>query len=155
MAVGSDYEMMIRLNSDVPIYSAPRRLSFREKQEVNEMVRDLIERGIIRPSDSPYASPIVLVKKKSGEMRMCIDYRALNKLTVRDKYRLPLIEDCVSYLEGNNYFTVLDLRSGFHQVKMADDSIKYTSFVTPNGQYEYVRMPFIEECSFCVSTIRL
>lgn len=84
----------------------------------------------------------MLVKKKSGETRMCIDYRALNKLTVRYNYPLPLIEDCLEYMEGNTIFSVLDLRSDFHQVKVASDSVKYTSFVTPNGQYEYVRMPF-------------
>lgn len=73
---------------------------------------------------------------------MCVDYRGLNKLTIRDNYPLPLIEDCIEYLEGKKYFTVLDLKSGFHQVKVADDSVKYTAFVTPNGQYEYKRMPF-------------
>lgn len=138
----SDAGMVIRLTSDVPIFSAPRRLSFREKQEVNDIVGDLLKQGIIRHSDSPYASPIVLVKKKSGETRMCVDYRALNKITVRDNYPLPLIEDCVAYLENKKYFSVLDLKSGFHQVRMSEDSAMYTSFVTPSGQYEYVRMPF-------------
>lgn len=73
---------------------------------------------------------------------MCVDYRGLNKVTVRDNYPLPLIEDCIENLEGKKYFTVLDLRSGFHQVKVAANSMKYTSFVTPSGQYEYTRMPF-------------
>lgn len=73
---------------------------------------------------------------------MCVDYRNLNKVTVRDNYPLPLIEDCIEYLDGKNYFSVLDLKSGFHHVKVATDSMKYTSFVTPNGQYEYRRMPF-------------
>lgn len=79
---------------------------------------------------------------KNGQTRMCIDYRGLNKLTIRDNYPLPLIEDCLEYLEGKKFFTKLDLKSGFHQVKVSKESIKYTAFVTPNGQYEYLRMPF-------------
>lgn len=73
---------------------------------------------------------------------MCVDYRALNKLTVRDNYPLPLIDDCIEYLENKKFFSVLDLKSGFHQVQMAPESIKLTAFVTPNGQYEYLKMPF-------------
>lgn len=73
---------------------------------------------------------------------MCVDYRALNKLTVRDNYPLPLIDDCVEYLGGKKFFTLLDLKSGFHQVRVAERSRKYTAFVTPQGQYEYRRMPF-------------
>lgn len=73
---------------------------------------------------------------------MCVDYRGLNKVTIRDNYPLPLIEDCIEYLEGKTLFTVLDLKSGFHHVTIHEDSIKYTAFVTPNGQYEYQRMPF-------------
>lgn len=97
---------------------------------------------MIRPSNSPYASAIVLVKKKSGKIRMCVDYRALNKLTVRDNYPLPLIEDCIDYLQNKRFFSVLDLKSGFHQVQMDPESVKFTAFVTPFGQYEYLKMPF-------------
>lgn len=85
---------------------------------------------------------LVLVRKKNGEVRMCIDYRPLNKITVRDNFPLPLIETCLEHLSNKRLFTLLDLKSGFHQVRMHDDSIKYTSFVTPDGQYEYVKMPF-------------
>lgn len=73
---------------------------------------------------------------------MCVDYRGLNKVTIRDNYLLPFIEDCIEYLEGKTIFTVLDLKSGFHHVKVHEDSIKYTAFVTPNRQYEYQRMSF-------------
>ena len=134
--------MQIRLMSDTPFYCAPRRLSLYEKNEVQRIIDELLKENIIRPSDSPYASPIVLVKKKCGETRMCIDYRGLNKLTVRDNYPLPLIEDCLEYLDAKQWFTILDLKSGFHQVCVSLESIKYTAFVTPNGQYEYLRMPF-------------
>lgn len=137
-----NYEMDIHLTSDVPFHYAPRRLSYMEKLDVQQKICEMIEEGIITPSDSPYASAIVLVKKKNGETRMCIDYRTLNKLTVRDNYPLPLIDDCVDYMEGKKYFSLLDLKSGFHQVKVSEKSQKFTSFVTPHGQYEYRRMPF-------------
>lgn len=137
-----DYEMDIHLTSDVPFHYAPRRLSYLEKIDVQKKICEMIEDGIITPSDSPYASAIVLVTKKDGGTRMCVDYRTLNKLTVRDNYPLPLIDDCVEYLGGKKFFTLLDLKSGFHQVKVAERSRKYTAFVTPQGQYEYRRMPF-------------
>lgn len=137
-----DYEMDIHLTSDVPFHYAPRRLSYLEKLDVQKKICEMIQEGIITPSDSPYASAIVLVKKKGGSTRMCVDYRALNKLTVRDNYPLPLIDDCVEYLGGKKFFSLLDLKSGFHQVRVAEGSRKYTAFVTPQGQYEYRRMPF-------------
>lgn len=92
----------------------------------------MIKEGIISPSDSPYASAIVLVKKNDGSTRMCVDYRSLNKLTVRDNYPLPLIDDCVEYMGGKKYFSLLDLKSGFHQVKVSERSRKYTSLPTVN-----------------------
>lgn len=134
--------MKIKLNSDVPVYSNPRRLSHKEKIEVQKTIDDLLAQGIIKPSDSPYASPIVLVRKKNGELRMCVDYRALNKITIRDHFPLPLIEDCIEYLGGKTYFSTIDLKSGFHQVPMDEESVKLTAFVTPMGQYEYCYMPF-------------
>lgn len=127
-----DYEMDIHLTSDVPFHHPPRRLSYMEKLDVQKKICEMIEEGIISPSDSPYASAIVLVKKKDGSTRMCVDYRALNKLTVRDNYPLPLIDDCVDYMKGKSFFTLLDLKSGFHQVRVSERSRKYTSFVTPN-----------------------
>ena len=106
---------------------------------MREIVKNLLEKNIIRPSNSPYASPLVLVRKKNGEIRKCVDYRPLNKIY---NYPLPLSETCLEHFGNKNYFTLLDLKSGFHQVKMDENSIKYTAFVTPDGQYEYLRMPF-------------
>lgn len=137
-----NYEMNIHLSDDIPFYGHPRRLSHSEKNEVNKMIDDMLQQGIIRHSESPYASPIVLVKKKNGQTRLCVDYRALNKKTVRDNYPLPLIDDCIEYLNEKKVFTLLDLKSGFHHVKIASNCSKYTSFVTPCGQYEFLRMPF-------------
>lgn len=136
------YEMKIHLTTDVPFHCPPRRLSYSERNDVQSIVDQLQREGIVRPSSSPYASAIVLVRKKSGKIRMCIDYRALNKITVRDNYPLPLIDDCIEFLENKKYFSILDLKSGFHQVQMSPESIAYTSFVTPNGQFEYLKMPF-------------
>jgi len=141
-AIQHSYEMRLRLKSEEPVRSVPRRLSYQEKKEVDLKIDELLKKGFIRESNSPYSSAIVLVKKKSGEKRMCVDYRQLNKITIRDGYPLPLIDDCLERLEGNKYFTLLDLKSGYHQVKVAESSVQYTAFVTPSGQYEYTRMPF-------------
>lgn len=138
----SKNKMSIRLTWDIPVFCNPRRLSIHERNEVEKITQDLLSRRIIRHSSLPYASPIVLVKKKNGELRMCVDYRAINKLTIRDNYPLPLIEDCIEYLDGKRCFSLLDLKNGFHQVQMEEKSIELTSFVTPNGQFEYLCMPF-------------
>lgn len=134
--------MRIRLSTDVPIYTAPRRLAYSDKLKVKDIVQQLIDKGIVRTSTSEYASPIVLVKKKSGDIRLCVDYRAINKITLRENWPLPLIDDCIEFLGGKDCFSIVDLKSGFHQLRMEEASIKFTSFVTPNGQYEYTRMPF-------------
>lgn len=140
--VAPHYEMTLHLSDDVPFYCHPRRLSYSEKNEVNDMINELLAQGVIRHSESPYASPIVLVKKKNGKTRMCVDYRTLNKKTIRNNYPLPLVDDCLEYLSRKTIFTLLDLKSGFHQVNVSESSRKYTSFVTPSGQYEYLKMPF-------------
>lgn len=80
--------------------------------------------------------------QKNCETRMCIDYRALNKVKIRDNFPLPLIEDCIEYITGKKWFTLLDLKDGFFHVEIDEETIPYTSFVTPLGQYEYLRMPF-------------
>jgi hypothetical protein len=134
--------MKIRLNSDHLVYVPPRRLSYSDKEIAKQSVNELLEKGIARPSHSEYAAPIVLVKKKNGDHRMCIDYRALNKITLKDNFPLPLIDDCIEFLGNKKCFSIIDLKNGFHQVKMDPESIKYTAFVTPFGQYEYCQMPF-------------
>lgn len=134
--------LSIRCTSDVPVVYRPYWLAEPEKQTVRGIVRELLDNSIIHESNSPYASPILLVRKKNGEYRMCIDYRKLNAITVKDKYPMPLIEDQIDKLGGNRYFTGLDLASGYYQVPIADDSIEKTAFVTPEGHYEFLRMPF-------------
>lgn len=138
-----NYEMKIILTNANSFFNcAPRRLPYTHKVELQNIIDELLENNIIRESNSPYASPIVLTRKKTGEIRLCIDFRQLNKITVKDNFPLPLIEDHLDTLRNKKYFSLLDLKSGFHHVKMAEDSIKFTSFVTPLGQFEYLRMPF-------------
>ncbi|XP_029169579.1 uncharacterized protein LOC114939432 [Nylanderia fulva] len=137
-----DYKMIIALKNKQPISSRSRRLSFADKELLREILDDLLERSIIQPSSSPYASPIVLVRKKDGGCRLCVDYRELNKITIRDNFPTEVIDDNIDRLQGKVYFSILDMKDRFHHVRMHESSVKYTSFVTPLGQFEYLRMPF-------------
>lgn len=138
----NNHEMVIDLNDTKPVYCRPYRTSQSDRQIIREMVEELIENGIIRESHSAYASPALLVNKKNGEKRLCIDYRALNKITIKDKYPMPRIEDLIDRLHGCKYFTSLDLKSGYYQIKMSEDSIHKTAFITEDGHYEFLRLPF-------------
>lgn len=109
-------QMKIKLTTDTPIYTAPRKLSYVDKEVVRDMVNELLQKRHARPSHSEYASPIVLVKKKNGENRLCIDYRAINRVMVKDNFPLPLIDDCVDFLGHKACFTIIDLKNGFNQV---------------------------------------
>lgn len=135
-------QMTLHLNDNTPVTYRPYRLPFSERAKVREMVGNLLDNGIIQESQSAYASPIVLVRKKNNEYRMCVDYRALNRKTVKDSYPMPVIDDQLDRLSGKSYFTSLDLASGYHQIPVAEESRHLTAFVTPDGHYEYLRMPF-------------
>lgn len=135
-------EMSIRLNDDTPVTYKPYRLPFSERAVVREMVGELLANSIIRESQSAYASPIVLVRKKNNEYRLCVDYRALNKKTIKDSYPMPVIDDQLDRLSGKTLFTSLDLASGYYQIPVQESSRHLTAFVTPDGHYEYTRMPF-------------
>ncbi|KAL0894189.1 hypothetical protein ABMA27_014214 [Loxostege sticticalis] len=134
--------MHIRLHNETPVVYRPYKMSHHEKIRVREIIRDLLDKGIIRESESEFSSPILLVKKKDGSDRMCVDFRALNANTVKDRYPLPLIEDHIDRLGKAKYFTSLDMATGFHQIPMDNDSIRYTGFVTPEGHFEYLKMPY-------------
>ncbi|UYV67076.1 hypothetical protein LAZ67_4003830 [Cordylochernes scorpioides] len=135
-------ETKIILKTEVPLYQHPRRLSQKEAQEVDAQINEWLKQGIIQKSNSEYASPIVLVKKKNGKTRICVDYRKLNKETVKDRYPLPLIEDQIDKLQAARLFSTIDLKNGFFHIPVAEDSRKLTSFVVPNGQYEFLKTPF-------------
>lgn len=120
----------------------PYRLAPIEREKVKNIISDLKSKGIVRESCSPFASPILLVKKKNGDDRLCVDFRELNSNTIRDHFPLPLIQDQIDKLGKAKYFTTLDMKSGFHQIPIDNTSIEKTAFVTPDGQYEYVTMPF-------------
>ena len=135
-------EHEIPLLDDIPVRQRYRRLPPSQYEQVKAHIQLLLEGGVIRPSTSPYASPIVLVHKKSGELRMCVDYRQLNAKTRRDAYPLPRIEESLDALGGAQYFSTLDLASGYNQVSVAEHDRAKTAFCTPFGLYEFNRMPF-------------
>jgi hypothetical protein len=136
-------ELKIRLKDpNRTVQRRPYRLSADERRVMRERVDELLRANIIRPSCSPFASPALLVKKADNSDRMVIDYRELNNNTVPDRYPLPLIQDQISRLHGANYFTKLDCASGFHLIPVSPESIERTAFVTPEGTYEYLSMPF-------------
>lgn len=135
-------KLELQVRNVQPFHFAPRRLSFYEKEQLQEIIDDLISKKIIQTSMSEFVSPIILVKKRDGCLRLCVDYRHLNKNIARGNYPIPLIEDQIDVLRDKKYFSIFDLKDGFFHIKMADDSVKYTAFVTPMGVYEFLRMPF-------------
>ncbi|GFX39857.1 retrovirus-related Pol polyprotein from transposon 17.6 [Trichonephila clavipes] len=138
----TDVTMRIILKDEEPVCQPPRRLAFTERQEVNKQIQEWLNEGIIRPSSAEYASPIVMVKKKDGSSRMCIDYRKLNQKLVKDKFPLPIIEDVLDTLQEAKVYSTLDLRNGFFHVDVDEDCRKYTSFIFPDGQFEFNKVPF-------------
>ncbi|GFX93694.1 retrovirus-related Pol polyprotein from transposon 17.6 [Trichonephila clavipes] len=138
----TDVTMRIILKDEEPVCQPPRRLAFTERQEVNKQIEEWLNEGIIRPSSAEYASPIVMVKKKDGSSRMCIDYRKLNQKLVKDKFPLPIIEDVLDTLQEAKVYSTLDLRNGFFHVDVDEDCRKYTSFIVPDGQFEFNKVPF-------------
>ncbi|GJW61106.1 putative reverse transcriptase domain-containing protein [Tanacetum coccineum] len=125
-----------------PVARAPYRLAPAEMQELSTQLQELSDRGFIRPSSSPWGAPVLFVKKKDGSFRMCIDYRELNKLTVKNRYPLPRIDDLFDQLQGSRVYSKIDLRSGYHQLRVREEDIPKTAFRTRYGHYEFQVMPF-------------
>ena len=132
----------IKTHDNIPISMKPRRVPRGLEEDVNKMVDDLIKSGVIQPSNSPWNFPIVVVKKKNGDNRMCVDYRALNAKTARPIYPIPSSEEIFESIGNAKYFSSLDLSSGYHQVAIAEKDREKTAFSTRYGQYEFNRMPF-------------
>ncbi|GJX44315.1 putative reverse transcriptase domain-containing protein [Tanacetum coccineum] len=125
-----------------PVARAPYRLAPSEMKELSVQLQELLEKGFIRPSSSPWGAPVLFVKKKDGSFRMCIDYRELNKLTVKNRYPLPRIDDLFDQLQGSSVYSKIDLRSGYHQLRIKEEDIPITAFRTRYGHFEFQVMPF-------------
>ncbi|NDK30177.1 reverse transcriptase family protein, partial [Nesterenkonia haasae] len=125
-----------------PISKAPYRMAPIELQELKTQLQELLDIGFIRPSTSPWGAPVLFVKKKDGSMRLCIDYRELNHVTIKNRYPLPRIDDLFDQLQGAKFFSKIDLRSGYHQLKIRTDDIPKTAFRTRYGHYEFLVMSF-------------
>ena len=119
-----------------PIVQPLRRMAPKEKRELERQTYDLLQKGLIRPSTSSWGSPVVFVTKADGSLRLCVDYRELNKRTIKNKYPLPRIDDMFDQLHGARIFSQLDLATGFHQLRVAEESVPLTAFRTPEHFYE-------------------
>jgi Retroviral aspartyl protease/RNase H-like domain found in reverse transcriptase/Reverse transcriptase (RNA-dependent DNA polymerase)/Integrase zinc binding domain/Retrotransposon gag protein/Zinc knuckle len=138
-----DVEFTIDIVSGTtPVSKAPYRMAPAELKELKSQLQELLDAGFIRPSVSPWGAPVLFVKKKDGTMRLCIDYRELNRVTIKNKYPLPRIDDLFDQLQGAQYFSKIDLKSGYHQLKIKEEDIPKSAFRTRYGHYEFLVMPF-------------
>ncbi|GKC08369.1 putative reverse transcriptase domain-containing protein, partial [Tanacetum coccineum] len=125
-----------------PVARAPYRLAPSEMKELSNQLQELSDKGFIRPNSSPWGAPVLFVKKKDGSFQMCIDYRELNKLTVKNRYPLPRIDDLFDQLQGSSVYSKIDLRSSYHQLRVHKEDIPKIAFRTRYGHYDFQVMPF-------------
>ncbi|MCO5583160.1 hypothetical protein L7F22_037069 [Adiantum nelumboides] len=136
-----DHAIELILGSSPP-NKPPYRVFQAQQEEIMRQVNELVEKGMVMPSSSPFCSPVLLVHKKDGTYCMCVDYRALNKITIKNRFPVPRIEDLFDKLQGSTYFSRIDLKSGYHQIRIVNEDILKTAFCTTFGLYEYLVMPF-------------
>ena len=141
VGLAAGVEHQIRLSDTTPFRERSRRLAPADVDDVRRHIQQLLTAGIVKESRSPYASPIVVVRKKNGSIRMCVDYRTLNRRTIPDQYTTPRIDDALDCLTGSKWFSVLDLRSGYYQIAMSEQDKEKTAFICPVGFYQFERMP--------------
>lgn len=132
----------INTGNAMPVKQNPRRIPLAQRKEVEDEIQRMLDNNIIHVSQSPWSSPIVVVKKKDNSIRLCIDYRKVNSVTIKDSYPLPRIDDCLDSLRGNIWFSTIDLASGYHQLSVDPRDAPKTAFVTSKGLFEFYRMPF-------------
>jgi hypothetical protein len=138
-----DIKFVIELKpSTAPIYKTPYRMATPKLAKLKERLKELLEKGFIHPSSSPWGAPVIFVLKKDGTQRLCMDYHALNEVTIKNKYLLPRIDDLFDQLHGACVFSKIDLRLGYHQLKIRECDIPKTAFVSRYGMYEYTVMLF-------------
>ena len=125
-----------------PPSKAPYQLNQKELLELKKQLNDMLSRGYIRPRKSPYGASLLFVDKKDGKLRMCINYRTLNKVIIKNNYPLPRIDDLFHRLAGAKYFSCIDLKSGYYQIQIADGDVEKTTCRTRYGSYEFLVMPF-------------
>ncbi|GKF05080.1 putative reverse transcriptase domain-containing protein, partial [Tanacetum coccineum] len=128
--------------SVAPVARAPYRLALSKMQELSTQLQELANKGFIRPSSSPCGAPVLFVKKEDGSFRMCMDYQELSKLTMKNRYSLPRIDDLFDQLQGSSIYSRIDLRYGYHQFRVCEDDIPKMAFRTRYGHYEFQVMPF-------------
>jgi hypothetical protein len=142
LGYNNSFEHRIETGSAAPIACAPRRVPVALEDKVDQLVQQLLQQKIIQPSESPWNSPIVVVSKKNGDVRMCVDYRRLNAVTKRPIFPIPDSQQICDTLHGSKYFSTIDLSQGYYQIAVAEEDQEKTAFSTRTGQFEFLRMPF-------------